>query len=202
MLDGALKPRIDPLLARAAALLARRNVPADAVTLLGLVLGLACAGLVAAAAHPALALAVLALSRLADGVDGALARATRPTDFGGFLDILCDFAFYGALPLAFALRDPAANALAAAALLFAFYVNAASFLGFAAVAARRGLDDAPRGPKSLVFSTGLMEATETYLFFAAMILWPRWFAELAWLFAALCLVTAALRVTDAARRLR
>ena len=127
MLDGLARRLLDPLLGRAGRALARRGVPADGLTAAGLVLGLACAAAIAARAD-LLALGLLALNRVGDGLDGAVAGASRRTDRGGFLDIVCDFAFYGAVPLAFAVRDPAANALAAAALLFAFYVNGASFL--------------------------------------------------------------------------
>ncbi len=56
----------------------------------------------------------IAASRLADGLDGELARVTAPTDRGAFLDITLDFLFYASVPLAFAWADPAANALAAA----------------------------------------------------------------------------------------
>ena len=53
------------------------------------------------------------MSRLFDGLDGAVARASTKTDRGGFLDIVLDFAFYGAIPLGFVLADPAGNAVAA-----------------------------------------------------------------------------------------
>jgi phosphatidylglycerophosphate synthase len=55
-------------------------------------------------------LALLLASRLMDGLDGAVARLTAPTDRGAFLDITLDFLFYASIPLAFALADPAANA--------------------------------------------------------------------------------------------
>lgn len=57
------------------------------------------------------------LSRLCDALDGAVARQGQPTDAGGFLDITLDFLFYASIPLAFAVADPGANALAAAVLL-------------------------------------------------------------------------------------
>jgi hypothetical protein len=89
-------------------------------------------------------------SRLADGLDGAVARARGKSDFGGYLDIVCDFAFYGAIPLGFVLLDPAANGAAGAFLLAAFYVNGATFLGYAILAAKRGMETRSRGEKSLV----------------------------------------------------
>jgi phosphatidylglycerophosphate synthase len=193
MLDGYARRLIDPPLALLAAQLARAGVSADAVTLAGLALGLACAGAVAFSATAA-ALVLLALSRLCDGLDGAVARARGRTDFGGFLDIVCDFAFYGAVPLGFAMLDAPRNALAAAALLFSFYVNGASFLAYAAVAAKRGMQTHSRGQKSLYFTAGLAEGTETIAVFVTVLVFPAAFAFLAWGFGALCLVTAASRV--------
>jgi len=193
MLDGVTRRLIDPALDALGRGLARRGVGADAVTLAGFALGIGCAAAIAAAWDWA-ALALLAASRAADGLDGAVARATAPTDRGGYLDIVCDFTFYGAVPLAFALRDPAAFALPAAALLAAFYANGASFLAYAALAAKRGLGPGERGPKSIHYTAGLMEGAETIAFFAAFIAFPRWFGPLAALFAALCAVTCVARV--------
>jgi hypothetical protein len=70
------------------------RVGADALTVAGLAAGLAGAGLVALDRLGA-ALALVALSRALDGLDGSVARASRPTDRGGFLDITCDFASTG-----------------------------------------------------------------------------------------------------------
>ena len=194
MLDGLVRRLIDPPLDRAGSALAARGVPADLLTALGLALGLGAAAAIVLRAD-AVALLLLLASRVLDGLDGATARASRRTDRGGFIDIVFDFAFYGAIPLAFCLRDPAANGIAAAVLLFAFYVNGASFLAFAAVAARRGLESRVRGVKSIYFTAGLAEGTETILVFAAMVLVPRWFPLLALGFAGLALMSAVARVT-------
>ncbi len=193
MFDGRLRPLIDPPLDALGRRLARAGFHADQATLAGLTLGLGCAAAIALG-HDLAGLVLLALSRLCDGLDGALARATKPTDRGGYLDITCDFIFYGAAPLAFALRDPAANALPAAILLFAFYVNGASFLAFAIMAAKRGMTTVQRGAKSLYFTAGLAEGAETIACFAAMMLWPGQFAWLAYGFAALTLATAGSRM--------
>jgi phosphatidylglycerophosphate synthase len=193
MLDGLMRPLIDPLMDRLGRALVRVGVKADQLTLAGLALGLACAGAIVLRLD-GLALVLLLASRTADGLDGAAARVTRITDRGGFLDIVCDFIFYGAVPLAFALRDPASLALPAAVLLAAFYANSASFLAYAALAAKRGLETRARGTKSLYFTTGLMEGTETIAFFVAIIVFPAWFAPLAYVFAALSMVTCLSRV--------
>ncbi len=196
MLDALARRLIDPPLNRAGVALAARGVTADAVTLGGLALGLASAALIAAGQFGA-ALVLLLLSRLADGLDGAVARATRKTDFGGYLDIAADFLFYGSVPLAFVVADPGANALAGAALLTSFYFNGTSFLGYAILAERRGLETTAQGEKTLYFSNGLLEGTETILFFVALCLFPGAFALLASIFAALCMVTGTLRILAA-----
>lgn len=201
MLDRHLRPWIDPPLGRAGQRLARAGVTAGAVTLAGLVLGLAAGGAAALGATGA-ALVLLAASRLADGLDGPVARAAgggAPGGFGSLLDIAADFAVYAALPLGFVWADPAANGAAGAFLLAAFYVNAATFLGAAALAERRGLSSEANGRKGFFHAGGLLEGTETLMFLAAICLWPAAFAPLAWGFGALCLLTAVLRLAWARR---
>lgn len=196
MLDHHLRPLIDPPLDRLGQRLAVAGVGANLVTLVGLALGLAAAACIAAGWFGA-GLALMLASRLADGLDGAVARATRPSDFGGFLDIVADFGFYAAIPVGFVLADPGANGLAGAALIAAFYVNAATFLGYAILAAKRGLSTSANGPKAWYHATGLLEGTETIAFFAVFCLFPAAFAPLAWVFAGLCLLTAGLRILTA-----
>lgn len=199
MFDRALQRRLAPFVTRLAAGALALGLTADRLTGLGLLLGLGGAGLVAAGAGAG-ALGCLLLSRLADGLDGAAARLTRPTPRGAFLDIVADFAVYGAYPLAFALREPGANALPAAFLLFTFYVNGASFLAFAATAPA-GMRVPGRGEKGLLYTAGLAEGAETILVLALMVLFPGAFPALAWGFGALCLLTAGSRVVLALRLL-
>ncbi len=199
MLDGWMRPVIDPILDRMGKALAGQGVTADGVTLAGLALGLVAAGVIALVGEGLWALVPLLASRVADGLDGAVARVRGKTDFGGYLDIVCDFLFYAAIPLAFVLRDPAANGVAGAVLLASFYVNGATFLGYAVLAEKKGMETRSRGEKSLYFTAGLLEGTETIGFFVLICLWPGAFAPLAFIFAALCFVTAVSRVLLARR---
>jgi len=193
MLDRAIQQALRPLMTRAARVLVRLGVGADAITFAGFAIGMAAAVAIAFQQYmPGLAL--LLLSRLMDGLDGAVARATQPTDRGGFLDITLDFLFYAAIPLAFALADPANNALPAAVLLASFIGTGSSFLAFAAVAEKRHLHSVAFPDKSFYFLGGLTEATETMAAFAAMCLWPAWFPQIAYGFAVLCGITTALRI--------
>jgi phosphatidylglycerophosphate synthase len=185
MLDRRVRQWIDPTLARIGATLARRGVTALSVTLVGLGFGLAAAVAIALGAYTT-GLVLLLLGRVADGLDGAVARATQPTRFGGFADIMADFAFYGAIPFAFAVADPA-RGLAAAFLLFSFIGSGVAFLGYAILAAQAG--EAPRDPKSFVYVSGLTEGTETIALFVLLCLLPAWFEPLAWGFGILCWIT-------------
>lgn len=198
MLDGWARTRIDPALDRIGRSLARLGIGADAVTALAFLLGIAAFIAIASGSY-GLGLALILISRLGDGLDGAVARHTRKTDFGGFLDIVLDFAFYGLVPLGFVLADPAANGLAGAVLILSFYVNGASFLAYSVMAERRGLTTEARGEKSIFFTTGLAEATETIAFFVAFCLLPAWFPVLALVFAGLCFYTALSRIVIAKR---
>ena len=192
MFDARLQPLLRRGLDPVARRLAAQGASADAVTLGGFGLGVGAAAALSFGAT-ATALALILINRLADGLDGALARATAPTARGAFLDIALDFVFYALVPLGFAFGAPARDALPAATLLASFVGTESSFLAFAAVAAGQGLK-APAFPnKGLYYLGGLTEGGETIAVFVAMCVWPQAFPTLAYLFAALCLVTTLTR---------
>ena len=199
MLDGVARKAIDPLLDRVGKMLARAGVTANSVSIAGFLIGVAAAFAIICGWYYSGA-ALILLSRLCDGLDGVVARQAGATDFGGYIDIVLDFAFYGMIPVAFAIANPDANALAAAVLLLSFYINGASFLAFAILAEKRKLDEAPRGKKSIFFTTGLAEATETLAVFLLACIKPDWFPALAYGFAAICIWTAGNRILEAKSR--
>ena len=201
MLDAALRPLIAAPLDRAGGFLAAWGFSANAVTLAGFMVGLLSLPALAYQQY-SLALAAILANRLADGLDGAIARHAGQTDRGGYLDIVLDFIFYAAVPLGFALADPAANALAACVLLASFIGTGASFLAYATLAAKRGMQTERRGRKSFYHPGGLMEGTETILAFIAFCLLPGWFPDLAYGFAALCGLTILGRIALAWRDFR
>jgi phosphatidylglycerophosphate synthase len=198
MFDGMVRVRIDPLLDAMSRALAASGVTANSVTLAGCALGLA-AGLSIDLHFFLTAAFLIALSRLCDGLDGGVAKVRGKTDFGGYLDIVLDFVFYGAIPVGFAFADPAQNALPAAFLLFVFYINGASFLAYAIMAEKRKMLSTVRGEKSLFYTTGFVEATETIVVFILACFKPDWFPALAWIFAAACGYTAVSRIFQAGR---
>ena len=192
MIDRWVRPLIDPPLVQAGRMLAISGIGADAITIGACTLGLG--GAVAIAfGELTLALLLLVANRIADGLDGAVARATQATDRGAFLDIVLDFAVYAAVPLGFAVLDRD-NALAAAFLLASFLANGGAFLAFSALAQKRGLTTADQGQKSIYYLAGLAEGFETVAFMIAVCLFPTAFPLLAAIFAALCCLSATARV--------
>ena len=132
------------------------------------------------------ALVCILVNRLADGLDGTLARLSTPTKRGGFLDIMADFIFYGLIPLGFAFND-FDHAPASTLLLFAFYVNGSAFLAYAKLTENTS-------DKAFSYMAGLTEGAETILFFVLFCLFPDNYAQLALIFAVLCLISAISRI--------
>jgi phosphatidylglycerophosphate synthase len=198
MFDAQLRPLIDRLLSPIGRGLVALGMTANQVTMIGAAFGLIAAGCVAAGLfYPALWFVIA--NRVIDGLDGAVARASRSSDFGGYLDIVSDFIFYSSIPLAFAVARPE-TALAAAFLIFSFIGTATSFLGFAILAEKHQVTTQIRGKKAFYYLGGLTEGTETILLFLAMLVWPDYFSLMAIVFGILCWVTTGTRIYAAYRQ--
>lgn len=192
MIDAAILPLQRRMLTLPGRWLAACGIHADHLTLAGFAVGVLVVPALAFGAF-GLALVLLAVNRLADGLDGTVARLSKPTDRGAFLDIALDFVFYALFPLGFALADPATNALPAAILIAAFVGTGSSFLAFAAIAAKRGESAAAFPAKGIYYLGGLTEGFETIAIFVAMCLFPEFFPILAYGYAAACALTTVLR---------
>jgi phosphatidylglycerophosphate synthase len=193
MIDRYIYPAVAPYCEALARPLARLRVSADAVTILAFLIGISSLPLLSFGFHRSALVAIL-MNRILDGVDGALARLTVTTDRGAFLDITLDFLVYGGVPLGFAISDPLRNALPAAALLFAFIGTGSCFLAYSLIAERRGMKTPHFRNKGIVYLAGLAEGFETVVFFVAACLWPQHFAFIAYVFAAMCLLTVITRL--------
>ena len=192
MFDASLRPFVDATLNPIGRRLAKWGVTANHVTIFGGVMGLMAAASIAFDAL-LVGLGFILINRFADGLDGAVARASGSTDFGGYFDIVFDFIFYSSIPFAFALNDPA-NGSAACFLLFSFIGTGTSFLAFAIIAAKRGISTECRGKKQFYYLGGLTEGTETIILLCLMTLMPSHFTILAVIFGFLCWITTAMRI--------
>jgi phosphatidylglycerophosphate synthase len=149
----------------------------------------------------ALALLFLAVNRLADGLDGAVARRHGATDLGGYLDITADFLLWALLPLGFMLHSPD-TAFAAAILLSSFAMSMTVFLAFAVMAEKRGASSTAQGKKSFFYLAGLAEGTETIAFFAFVMVYPMYFTPAALIFAAIVYISVLGRLMVSVQQLK
>ena len=195
MFDPLFVKVIRKPLDRTGSALAARGVTADALTWSGFVIGILGAIAIAFELY-GLGLCLILLNRFADGLDGAVARASRQTDFGGYLDIVLDFITYTAVAGGFALSHPD-HTTAGVILMISFMGTASAFLAFAVIAAKRGLSTEARGRKSFFYVGGIAEGSETIAFFIIVCIWPDFFVMATWIFATMCWFTVAQRIFQA-----
>jgi phosphatidylglycerophosphate synthase len=184
------------------------RIPPNGVTLAAFGLGVV-AVICAAQGAYLWALGFWSLNRLMDALDGLIARMhNQQSDFGGYLDILLDFAIYASLPIALVVSAPSETRyVALAVLLGVFYLNGASWMYLAAILEKRSAKvvhdaAAPRNMTTVVMPAGLVGAVETFVAYCSFLIWP---GALAWLylgFAALVLFTTGQRLWWAWRTLR
>ena len=192
MIDAAIRQYIDPPLNSAGAKIAAVGVSANAVTVIGFLLGMTAIPFIVSGNY-LIALVFILVNRLFDGLDGAVARQTILSDFGGYLDIVSDFIFYSGIVFAFAWAAPE-NTLAAAFLIFSFMGTASTFLAYAAMAAKHDISTDIRGIKSLYYLGGLAEGAETIAVLVLFCLAPAYFSSIALVFAVMCWITTATRI--------
>ncbi|WAB82971.1 CDP-alcohol phosphatidyltransferase family protein [Microcella daejeonensis] len=208
-----LDRRARALLARPVDLITRAvdrpGITPDGLTLAGLGLGLASA-LAAGLQLWALALVLWLVSRVVDGVDGALARRRRAdgrlssdSQAGGFLDITADFVVYGATVVGVAVGATAgfgAPWWPFLLVLLVYYVNGTAFLAFSSIAERTGrrIDDG----RSLSFLGGLAEGTETIIVHALWLILPFWAWQIALVWVVVVGISATQRMVAGYRALR
>ncbi len=206
MFDAVLRRRLDGPLAVVAERIDRSSVTPDRLTLLGLALGLASAGL-AAGQLWGWALAAWLLSRAMDGLDGPLARRRSTgagSPAGGFLDITADFVVYGVTVVGVAVGAvgavaPLVDWLPFLAVLLAYYVNGTAFLAFSSIAERthHRIDDG----RSLSFLGGIAEGAETIFVHSLWLLLPAYAPLIATVWAGVVGVSAAHRIVTGYRTL-
>lgn len=148
-------------------------------------------------------LALWALNRILDGLDGVIARVhDKQTDFGGYLDLMLDYVIYLGVPIAFMVALPSTpNLWTGIALLAVFVWNSISWTTLAALLEKRHRQTTDR-LTSMEMPTGLIEGAETILFYTLFYFMP---TQIAWLFgimAALVLFTASQRIWWAYHQLR
>ena len=199
MLDPIARKLIDKPLDALANRISRK-ISANSITIMGFFIGIL-SFIAIIKGQFTLALVFLALNRLCDGLDGAVARRQTPSDLGAYLDVLADFILWALLPLGFVFYTPQ-NAFAAALLLASFATSMSAFLAFAMMAEKRGLSTEAQGKKGIYYLSGLAEGTETIAFFALVMIRPDWFIPAALFFAGLVFLSVIGRLIVSVKVLR
>lgn len=196
MLDAPIRARLQEPLATLGSWLARRGFTPNVVTLIGFGIGIA-ACLAIATGRWALAIPLWLGNRVADGLDGPLARASGPegaTEVGGFLDIMADFAIYGGVIVAFGYAVPDAR-MAALVVMLAYYLSGSAFLAWSSLATRKATRREMSGDgRSLHFPAGLAEGTETIIAYLVLLALPGHTATVLWIWAGIVGVTVVQRI--------
>ena len=195
MLDPYVRPLIDPPLNHIGKKVASWGISANTLTVMGFICGLT-AMVMIVFHYYAIAASLICLNRLLDGLDGAVARKTGLTDFGGFLDIVCDFIIYSGIIFAFGLAE-SENLWAASFLIFSFIGPITSFLAYAIIAAKKQVQSTRRGVKSFYHLGGICEGTETAFVLIFICLFPQFFEITCVVYGLLCWLTTIGRVYNA-----
>ena len=90
MLDKKINLFCKPILTKIAKILRKYKFSPNQITLVGFILGIFCF-IFLSLGMIYVALFLFLLNRFFDGIDGTLARLTKPSDLGGFYDIISDF---------------------------------------------------------------------------------------------------------------
>lgn len=130
----------------------------------------------------------LLLSGYFDTLDGSIARKEhKMSQVGAVLDITCDRVIEFAIICSLFLVEPVERALPSILMLGSVLLCVTTFLVV-------GIFSENTSEKSFYYSTGIMERAEAFLFWILMLIFPHYFSILAYLFTALVLLTAGIRL--------
>lgn len=194
MLDTHARKYTDGLFRKLAGGFLRLGLQPNHITAAAFVLGCS-AGAVLYTGHPIAATGLLWLSGLLDATDGEMARLSGKSSlYGALLDIVSDRVVELSIVWGLALRR-ADCLLPLLGLVSMILLSMTVFL-------TTGMLARNTGRKSFYYQAGLMERTEGFLAFTAMMLIPRHLGALTWIYAALIGFTILQRLADARRLLK
>jgi CDP-diacylglycerol--glycerol-3-phosphate 3-phosphatidyltransferase len=183
MLDGQFRKQIDAWVKPVGVSVKRAGIPADAITVVGLLMSVACAVAIGAGAlHVGLLL--LALSGIPDLLDGAVAKASGQTGrrgafFDSVTDRVTDGLLFGGVAWYFTTISDGPLPL----LPFAVYVSAALVSYIRAKADALGFDA----------HVGLIERAERFIVLGFGLMFPSLLIATLWVLLGLNLITAGQR---------
>lgn len=189
MIESYVRPIYQKTFCDPLARILGKSVSPNFITLMGTLVGIA----IIPALHYDfinLGLALLVTTGIFDTLDGTVARLfQKDSSYGTVLDITGDRIVEFSIVLGLFFVSPETRTLGCLLMLGSILICVTSFLVV-------GIFSEKQSQKGFHYSPGLMERPEAFLFFAAMMLLPTLFSELAFLFTFLVFLTAALRVIE------
>lgn len=190
--DATFRKYID-MLAAAVCRYFPKNITPLHCTFIGFVAGVS-SMLCTACGYFMAALFFFFINRVCDVLDGVLSHMRKcNSDKGAFFDIVCDFTIYSLLVLGFGFYSEQ-NALTAALVLCSFMVTASAFLAFSIFVKKEDILKSVYNKKNMYYMTGLVEGTETVLFFLVLFVFPEYFVWIGTCFAIACFYTGVQRM--------
>lgn len=189
MIESYVRPFYQKIFCDPLARVLGKSFSPNALTFLGTLVGIA---ILPALYYDfvSLALTLLVITGIFDTLDGTIARLFRKdSPFGTVIDIIGDRTVEFSIVLGLFIMSPETRALECLLMLGSILICVTSFLVV-------GIFSDNESQKGFHYSPGLMERPEAFLFFAAMMLLPLLFSELAFLFAFLVFLTAGIRVME------
>jgi archaetidylinositol phosphate synthase len=178
------------------------KISANQLTIIGLILGLLGSFLIYLSSvledllmiMIIISVGIISISFFVDTIDGSVARYEGSTIFGGILDIFCDRLVEISIIISIVTSDSLNLIWAGMFSLAAIILCISMFLIVGSINKRNGIENKS---KVITYQTGLMERSETFLFFLAIIILIPWRLILLWIFSGLVFLTAILRLRDA-----
>ena len=157
--------------------LADAGISANVMSVIGFIIGLLAINFISLQMYATGLLCVL-INRMFDGLDGAIARKTKITNFGIFLDAVLDYVFYAGVIFAFALARPESNAVASSFMLVGFMASACALLAYGVISSKKN-EDMDILKKSPLYLGGMAQWSETFMAIVIMCIIPSAFMVLA-----------------------
>lgn len=172
------------------------GISANVVTIVGFIIGLLAINFLSLERY-GMALLCILINRCFDALDGAMARNSKVTEFGVFLDATLDYTFYAGVIFGFALANPPQNAIAATFLMFAFTAAACAMLAYAVIAYKNNSNEKLKIEQSPFYLGGVAQGFETLIALVILCIIPGWFLQIAIVLGCLCIVKTLTVITTA-----